>query len=168
MRRKIGIGFILGSLLILPLTSLAYSSSICAGETCTTQEVGRFMTGVSAECGNQGDCSLSDILLLFINISYIVLGLIGSVVLFMYVLGGFYLLTSGGASSRVTKGKDYLKISTIGLLFVLFSYVGIQFLLQTLTDGNIKIPTEECIGKADGSSCADGSTCQGQICVPNS
>lgn len=165
MRGKIGALFILAALATVPAASFAYTSGICAGATCSAAEVGVFMQGIGGACGNQGDCSLSDILLVFVNVANFVLGLIGAVVLLMYVIGGFYWLTSGGIPSRVTKGKEYLKISTYGLLIVLFAYIGIQFLLETLTEGNITVPTEACIGKQDGAPCGEGLLCKGQVCI---
>lgn len=160
-----GAWLIVMALASLPVAAFAYSSGICAGATCSAAEVGVFMQGISGACGNQGDCTLSDILLLFVNVANFVLGLIGAIVLLMYVIGGFYWLTSGGSPGRVTKGKEYLKISTYGLLIVLFAYIGIQFLLETLTEGQVTIPTEACIGKQDGTPCGEGLLCKGQVCI---
>ncbi|MBM5790005.1 hypothetical protein FJZ23_02895 [Candidatus Parcubacteria bacterium] len=164
MRRFSAI-LVLVSLTALPLPAFAYVSQICGGAYCDVSEVGRFMQGITRQCGNQGDCTLADILQVFVNTAYFVLGLIGSVVLLMYLIGGFYWLTSAGISARVSKGKEFLKISTIGLFIVLFSYIGIEFLLRMLTEGRVNVPSESCIGKVDGSPCGSGLTCQGQICT---
>ena len=147
MRRLAALFLIVVSLSILPLTSHAqYVSNICDGgasckeETrvgdpsrCMSCEVGVFMAGISKECGNSGNCSLLDIEQVFVSTGQFVLGIIGSVVLLMYVVGGVYFLTAGGSSTRVKKGQDYIKISTIGLLIVMFAYFAIQVLQTTIT-----------------------------------
>ena len=166
MRRAIGLILILVSFISAPIVGYAqYVSNICTGDICSADEVGRFMQGITRECGNSGNCSLGDILLVFINVSYFVLGLIGAVVLVMYVIGGFYWLSSGGSSTRISKGKDFLKISTIGLLIVMFSYISIEFLLRTLTEGKVQIASEACVGKADGVACGENMQCDNQICI---
>ena len=132
---------------LLPLTSHAqYVSNICDGgascekETrvgdpsrCMSCEVGVFMAGISKECGNTGTCSLLDIEQVFVSTGQFILGIIGSIVLLMYFVGGMYFLTSAGAPSKIQKGRDYLKISTIGLLIVMFAYFAIQVLQTTIT-----------------------------------
>ena len=87
--------FLLFVLILAPQASFAYSSNICESSTgCTEVEVGPFMEGISQGCGNLGDCTLADILLVFVNIGNYVVGIIGGVVLLMYVVGGFYCLAS--------------------------------------------------------------------------
>jgi hypothetical protein len=54
----------------------------------------------------------------------------------MYTIGGIYLLTSSGNSSQLQKGKDYMKVSTIGLLIVFFAYLGIMALKKVLETGS--------------------------------
>lgn len=124
---------------LLPKSVFAYVSDICKGNVCQASEVGRFMQGIPKECGNLGNCSLDDIMIVFSNVSLFILGVIGSLVLLMYVIGGFYWLTSRGDPGDVKKGKDYIKISTTGLIIVLFAYVFIEFLLRSLTQGAVKI-----------------------------
>ena len=124
--------------LILPQATFAYSSNICtASTTCTVGEVGVFMEGISLACGNIGDCTLNDIMLLFVNTGNYVIGLIGGIVLLMYIIGGVYFLTSAGNTERVTKGKKYLTISTTGLLIVMFSYLAIIALRSALKSGDV-------------------------------
>lgn len=142
----------------------AYSSGICIEEgalTCTGDEVGIFMEGISLVCGNTGDCTLNDILLLFVNTGNYVVGLIGGIVLLMYVVGGVYFLTSAGNQERVTKGKKYLTVSTIGLLIVMFSYLGIITLRSALKSGSITTPTYVvCSGIGDvGKACDLDAKC---------
>ncbi|MBI4713663.1 hypothetical protein HY771_00540 [Candidatus Uhrbacteria bacterium] len=165
MRRKLALLLILVSFLTLPLASFAYISDICDGNVCTEKEVGRFMQNISKGCGNSGDCSLGDIMIVFSNVALFILGIVGSLVLLMYVIGGFYLLTSHGNSSMVTKGKSYITISTTGLIIVLFAYIIIEFLLRSLTLGTVSLENESCLGKNEGTSCGTNAVCLAEVCT---
>ncbi|MFA4845826.1 MAG: hypothetical protein WC654_04685 [Patescibacteria group bacterium] len=161
--------------LLLPFSvSAFYSSKICTSDTdssptCTKGEVGVFMEGISSACGNTGDCTLNDIMLLFVNTGNYVVGLIGAIVLLMYVVGGFLFLTSAGSTERVTKGKKYLSISTIGLLIVMFSYLGILALRSALKTGDVtSVPYVVCSGPNDAKKpCDVNATCDetGYVCT---
>lgn len=136
MRRITGILLIFFSFSLLPLAGFAYSSNICKGTpSCSETEVGPFMKGITTQCGNSGNCSLEDILLVFANVGNFALGIVGALVLLMYVIGGFYMLTSGGDSGRVTTGKKYLTISTTGLVIVMVAYLAIIALIAAIAPG---------------------------------
>lgn len=164
MKRLTLVLFIFAQILT-PGTSFAYNSNICKNTSgCTEVEVGPFMQGISQGCGNLGDCTLDDILTVFVNIGNYVVGIIGAVVLLMYVVGGFYWLASAGRKEWVDKGKKYMTISTVGLLIVMFSYLGIYALRGTLQYGNVYMSdTEEyvaCTGiDTYGLPCDLNSTC---------
>ncbi|PJA45622.1 hypothetical protein CO174_02130 [Candidatus Uhrbacteria bacterium CG_4_9_14_3_um_filter_50_9] len=134
----------LTSLLFVLMVAFAFAaptpvsaSDFCSGtSTCSIQEVGPFMQGISSVCGNNGDCTLGDILIVFTNVGNYIIGIIGAVVLLMYVVGGIYMLSSGGNSERVSKGKKYITVSTTGLLIVMFAYLGIQTLNNVIRGGS--------------------------------
>lgn len=146
MKRLTLLFFVL-ALALTPGTSFAYNSNICKKSTgCTEGEVGPFMQDISQGCGNLGDCTLDDILTVFVNVGNYVVGIIGAVVLLMYVVGGFYWLASAGRPEWVKTGKKYMTISTVGLLIVMFSYLGIYALRGTLQYGNVYMSdTEEYV-----------------------
>jgi len=60
------------------------------------------------------------------------LGLIGSVALVVFIYGGFLWLTSGGDSTKITKGKSTMVWGTIGLAVILFAYTLVRFVFQAL------------------------------------
>jgi len=165
MRKRLALLLILFSLLALPLESFAYISDICQGNVCLQTEVGRFMKDISKGCGNYGNCSLGDIMIVFSNVALFILGIVGSLVLLMYVLGGFWWLTSHGNAAWVTKGKNYIRISTVGLLIVLFAFVIVEFLLRSLTLGTVSLENESCLGKTDGTSCGSNAQCLAEVCT---
>lgn len=162
MRRVTGRLFIFLSFVLLPLSGFAYSSNICTGTpTCTEAEVGKFMQGITTECGNLGNCSLEDILLVFANSGNFIVGIAGSLVLFMYVIGGFYMLSSRGDPGKVTTGKKYLTVSTTGLVIVLFAYLAIKTLEVTLrtSTGEGGDFVEVCNESNIGQACGPSKTC---------
>lgn len=167
MKRLALLYFVL-ALALTPGTSFAYSSNICKNEDpkfpdqCSPIEVGPFMQGISLGCGNVGDCTLDDILTVFVNVGNYVIGIIGAVVLLMYVAGGFYWLASAGRKEWVDKGKKFMTISTAGLLIVMFSYLGIYALKGALTYGTVSVEENyvACTGiDTYGLPCDLNSTC---------
>ena len=152
---------------------MAYSSNICQGTTCTSEEVGVFMQDITRTCGNTGTCSLNDILLVFSNTANFILSIIGGLVLLMYVVGGVFFISAGGSQDRISRGKKFLKMSTVGLLIVMFAYLGIMTLKNTLTIHSTvtgDIDTTDwvaCDGTAatDGEPCAQLSTCVSGVCI---
>lgn len=162
--KKIQTLLVLAFLLIVPITTNAYSSDICKSTSCTNKEVGPFMQSISSACGNSGTCSLEDIMIVFANTGNYVIGLIGAVVLLMYIIGGIYFITSGGNAERRNKGKEYLKKSTIGLLIVMSAWLIVTFLLKSLgatvsaSAGGSVVPesTKKCADKAGYSSRSEG------------
>jgi hypothetical protein len=148
---------------LVAIPAYAYSSNICKGSKCTLGEVGAFMAGITGACGNTGDCTLDDILTVFVNVGNYIVGIIGAIVLVMYIIGGFYLLVSGGNSGRVKKGWSFLKTSTIGLAIVMFSYLGIYALRGVLQYGAVAITDKGyvvCTGASTtGQPCGLNETC---------
>jgi hypothetical protein len=88
-----------------------------------------------SECGSPNGCgnySLNDFLTLAVNISKWILGVVGSVVLFFFIYGGFLFIFSGGSSDKVEDGKNMLIGSIVGLVIVFTSYIIIQFAMTAM------------------------------------
>jgi len=60
----------------------------------------------------------------------IVLGAVDIFALFMFILGGFELLMSGGNPTLVKKGKDTLVWATVGILVITLSYSILKFVFE--------------------------------------
>jgi len=54
------------------------------------------------------------------------------VVLFFFILGGFFFIFSSGESGKVEKGKGMIIGSVVGLIIMFASYVIIQFAMTAL------------------------------------
>jgi len=146
----------------------AIKSDRCGGQYVSDSEAG-VMGGVCTICWEQGDCSLSDILQVFVNISDYILGIVGSLALLLFVVGGFYLLVSQGESGRVQKGKAYIVGAIVGLIIVFVAYIGVQTIESTIVRGTLSGTSAEYIGctidSEDGDSCDINSVCENNICT---
>lgn len=97
--------------------------------------------------GNEGRYTLNDFMLTGIKVSDLILGLVGSLSLLMFVVGGVLFMISGGSSEKVSKAKNILVASVVGLLIVFSSYLIIKFTLSSIGaknefDGEIKVPAK--------------------------
>lgn len=79
--------------------------------------------------------SSEDIAGLLGNIIRIVLGFAGIIALLVFVIGGLVLLTSGGASDKIEKGKNILYGGVLGITLVFVSYLLVSFILSALSGG---------------------------------
>lgn len=90
---------------------------------------------------NTGNYQLNDLVQVGVNVTEIILGIVGSLALLMFVYGGLVMLISAGNSEKVTQAKNILVASAIGLAIVFASYIIIQFVMGALGvnwDGGIK------------------------------
>lgn len=74
------------------------------------------------------------------SIVKVILGVVGSIAFIMFIYGGIYFLTSQGNADKISKGKNILIWSIIGLLVIFGSYVFVSFILTAIqgdsTSGN--------------------------------
>ena len=83
-------------------------------------------------CMTDGDCKLNDFTIIAINISKIILGIVGSLALLAFVAGGLMMMLSAGNAEWVTRGKQTLIGAVIGLTIVFTSYTIIYFVYKSL------------------------------------
>lgn len=89
-------------------------------------------TSTDCPCRDSGQCSVDQVLQIFVNISTGILGIIGSVVLLMFVYGGFVWITSEGDPERVNRGKQTVVNAIIGLALVLGAYAIMNFVIASV------------------------------------
>lgn len=81
----------------------------------------------------QNPLSCPDLICLFLQVIRLFLGAVAAFATFMFMYGGFLLLSSGGSPDRIQKGKDTLTWAALGIITILGSWVIIQFILEATT-----------------------------------
>jgi hypothetical protein len=99
-------------------------------------------------CRDTGQCDLDDVLQVFVNVTIFILGISGSVILLMFVYGGFLWITSRGDAKRIEKGKDTITHAVIGFAIIVLSYSMINFLIAALAGDAPGETIEETIENA--------------------
>lgn len=84
--------------------------------------------------GGDGDYEINDFIVLAINISRWILGIVGSLTLVMFVWGGVMFIISGGASDKISQAKKIIVAAVVGLIIVFSSWIIINFSISTISD----------------------------------
>lgn len=82
--------------------------------------------------GNCGNYQIDDFLVLAVNISRWILGIVGSLTLVMFIYGGVMFMISSGSSESVGKAKNIITAAVIGLLIVFSSFMIIKTVLLSM------------------------------------
>jgi hypothetical protein len=106
-------------------------------------------TDDTCKCRDKGQCELDDVLQVFVNITILILGISGSVILLMFVYGGLLWITSRGDAKRIEKGKDTITHAVIGFAIILLSYSLINFLVASFAGDAASSTITETIDNAD-------------------
>ena len=79
---------------------------------------------------NLKDKDLTEVI---IRILQVALGFVGIAALFMFIIGGFEFLMSGGNQNMIKRGKDTLIWAAIGIVVILLSYSILKFIFERIT-----------------------------------
>lgn len=85
------------------------------------------------QCAKSGLPDLNCAVTAFVNIARLIFSVTGSFALFMFILGGFKILTSAGNDKKVSEGKDAIKNAVIGIFIILTAAYVIEYGYQRLT-----------------------------------
>ena len=108
-------------------------SSSSAPQGCTKSCVAEgLFTKVPLECLCCGNCTPDDILQVVVNIMNMILGVVGSLMLLMFMYGGILIITSGGKAESVEKGKKTLINAAIGGILVISAWLIVNYLVVGL------------------------------------
>jgi hypothetical protein len=164
--KKIGLLTLFLFLLIVPAVALADAQTgVCTNGTKTSTEVGVFMQGVCNECYDEGNCSIADIMTLVANVGNYILSIVASLVFLIYIIGGFFWIASHGDPAWVTKGKNYIRGATVGLVIILVAYTGVVTLKSALV-GQLSEGYVICAGdETESQICGINSRCYGFSCI---
>lgn len=115
----------------------------------------------------EGCTTLAQAMTLFTNVSEIILGAVGMVLLGTFVYGGFLFVLSRGDQSQVKKAQKVLSASVIGLVIIFTAYTVISYGVSKLT-GAPEVPApayEICTAETEGEFCGPNSVCLDGACV---
>jgi len=104
--------------------------------------------------GEQRDYALDDIKSLLARIGNLMLGVSGAIVLFCFVLGGFFWIASAGNPKMVDKGKTLISSAVIGLIIMFSAYTLVVFAVRTLVGSDIYKPGS--VGPSAGGTGSSG------------
>lgn len=87
-------------------------------------------------CGGTGQdsctwCHFGDLALNIVNFMMYLIFPLAAVII---VVGGIFIMTSGGSSARFSKGKEMITAAVIGILIALLSWIIIDTIIQTLAE----------------------------------
>lgn len=80
-------------------------------------------------CFEKGDCTIYDFITTLVAISQWLLGLLGVIALFFFILGGIYMMLGGAKQDYRTKGKEILKNSVIAIIIIFSSWLIVKLVL---------------------------------------
>lgn len=122
--KKIIFSFIILLILITPIFVLAGNPPIASGSGNPG--------GSSATISLDNPIGIEDPRQLLGVIINAVLGIVGSLALVVFIVGGITWMVSGGSPDKIAKGKNMLIWATLGLAIIFLSYVVLQYIFQAL------------------------------------
>ena len=128
--------------IILPVF-LSFFVLACAGVNSPTMAAETLLiqtkkVNCSAGCSDAnckqycGEYGINDFANLIVKVSTIILGVVGSLALLAFVVGGFMLMLSGGNKNWIDRGKATLIGAVIGLAIVFLSYAIISLVFTSM------------------------------------
>ncbi|MFA6994822.1 MAG: pilin [Patescibacteria group bacterium] len=163
--------------LLFTLSLLLLSPALVHGEIIPAS-VGGCPDGYQGNCGNYG---VDDFLVLAINVSKWILGIVGSLALLMFIYGGLMFLISAGSADKIGQANKIIIAAVVGLVIVFASFLIIQFVMRSIgvdwsgektvittpTTTSTKKTNDACIAMAaEGYSCIATSTADLASCKP--
>lgn len=114
--------------LVLVTDSVFSQSAVTREQTARTQEV-KPVELTNPLTGKSEPISIPE---LVGNIIKALLGIVGTLSLLMFMIGGFWWLTSAGNEERIKKGKDTLTWAILGLAITFGGYAILRFVISAL------------------------------------
>jgi hypothetical protein len=121
VRSAITGGFVIGSLIASPYLALAGAGGL--------NEANTVLEGTKNAFGGATPKTLPELVSGIINQA---LALIGIVILFYFLYGGFMWMTASGSTEKVDKAKQVMTNAVIGLIIILASYAIAAFVVTRL------------------------------------
>ena len=128
----------------------------------------------SKSCIADGSCSLDQGFNTFVVLTKWGLGILGSVSLLFFIMGGFIWLTSGGIPDKIAKGRSIMVNTVIGIIIVLSAWMIVQTILTSISDrtlqgldGDSQLTDSCTTTNAEGNPVVldNGTSCRGNLGV---
>lgn len=95
-------------------------------------------------CTYTGNCQTCDFAELFINLANYGFTMIGGVALFMFVIGGIYLVMGGSNTESLTRGKQIITAAIVGMIIVLSAFLIVNFVVTAIAGSeNINLSNDK-------------------------
>ncbi|MFA5023907.1 MAG: hypothetical protein WC523_03045 [Patescibacteria group bacterium] len=116
----------------LLFTLIFINFSSVYGEGIIPEATGPVTEGCVGGATYCGDYALNDFVVLAINASRWILGIVGSLALLMFIYGGVMFLISAGSSEKIGQARKIIVAAAVGLLIVFASFLIIKFVLASM------------------------------------
>lgn len=108
------------------------------GDGCLEEEVNRNCCLILEEKNDYlelyGDFNVDDIVDEAINISQMLLGIVGSIALLFFIIAGVKMIFAGGSKDKISSAKTMMVQTIIGLMIFLGAYLIVNFIQDTLIE----------------------------------
>jgi Type IV secretion system pilin len=132
MIKKMNKKHLLSFLLIVFVITLLLSSNFVNAQNLKNAKT--YLTTAGTNIGYETDPLKASPEIFIGNIIKTTLGLIGILFLILIIIGGFQWMTAGGNEETITKAKQRIINSTIGLVVVLLAYAISYFIIYIITE----------------------------------
>ncbi len=122
--------FVRRFLVLLSATSLLFAPLFVSAQTISSQSTG--LDQAAAGTGLVNTCQGNCIPGLIGNLINAVLGVLGIVLLGLFLYAGFMWMTAGGETERVKKAKSMIVNAVAGLVIIVASYAITSYVISTL------------------------------------
>ena len=133
--RKIISAAVAGALAVFGLVNIFGAQTVSA-VTCPAGTPG----ASRGEVSNLAECSLSDtndtFMTTLAKIINVILAVLGIVAVIMIIMGGVTYVTSNGDAAKLTKAKNTIIYSVIGLVVALLAFAIVNFVLANVFSGS--------------------------------
>ncbi len=155
------IPFLLGAFLLLPRLAFAQTAVDVGTGYDNITRVGIIFANIcdsappedktkdDCQCRATGQCSLANVLQIFVNLSIFLLGICGSIALVMFFYGGWNWVFAQGRPEYIQAGKDTMKHAIIGLAIIFGAYSAINLVIAILGGIDPGTSIEETINNLD-------------------
>jgi len=158
--------FLLSSLVLIPAGAHAAGFLPEPTGKCPEDYKNGTPANLAVACvdGGERDYALDDIKSLLAIIGNFMISVSGAIVLFCFVLGGFFWIASAGNQKMVERGKGLISGAVIGTIIMVSAYTLVTFAVRTLVGSDAYSPAAQGPGAgpdpSQGSSIIKGNVTQ--------